>query len=103
MENYMLVFFLGSFFFFFGPVKSNRHFPWADAVTSMRRGPLRNLWISKWCYVRAALIRAGLAKYTKTGYSAQHIPTKPPTSDDSTKHRTSFDSELSILFLLHSR
>lgn len=80
-------FFLGSFFFL--SRKSNRHFPWADAVTSTRRGPLRNLWISKWCYIRAALIRAGLAKHTKTGYSAQHIPTKPPTSDDSIKHRTS--------------
>lgn len=76
-------------FFFFLSRKSNRHFPWADAVTSMRRGPLRNLWISKWCYIRAALIRAGLAKHTKTGYSAQHIPAEPPTSDDSIKHRTS--------------
>lgn len=94
-------FFLGSFFL---SRKSNRHFPWADAVTSMRRGPLRNLWISKWCYIRAALIRAGLAKHTKTGYSAQHIPTKPPTSDDNIKHRTSLlliPSFQSCFFYIH--
>lgn len=39
---------------------------------SMWRGPRPNLWISKWHYVRAALIQTGLAKHANTGYSAQH-------------------------------
>lgn len=37
-------------------------------ISSLRRGPRPNLWISKWYYVRGVLIQTGPAKHANAGY-----------------------------------
>lgn len=66
-------------FFVFLSRKRGRHFPWAE-MTSMWRGP-RNLWISKWCYIRGSDPgRTGKA-HKKWRFGGAGLTAKPsPTS-----------------------
>lgn len=51
--------------------KSGCHFLPSRGGPACGRGPRPNLWISKWHYVRGALIQTGRAKHANAGYWAR--------------------------------